>query len=165
MKWTYITLNLSKIRKLFQSVGSIGNLFMVLSLSTFLMFILLGLGGYLQSRVMTASPVSSMKGLAASVSNQFFIDMLGLEVPHLKKAHSQFTFSKHNVFNFAYQLITDINHKDPKSLIASELPGMDIGKTTVLRSSQATNPSEPVDFNPPPGVVKSENSITLEPTP
>jgi stage II sporulation protein P len=165
MKWTSITLNLSKIRKLFQSVGSIGNLFMVLSLSTFLMFILLGLGGYLQSRVMTASPVSSMKGLAASVSNQFFIDMLGLEVPHLKKVHSKFTFSQHNVFNFAFQLMTDINPKDPKSLIASELPGMDIGKTTVLRSSQATNPSEPVDFDPPPGVVKSENTITPEPTP
>jgi stage II sporulation protein P len=170
MKWTPVTLTLAKVRKMFQSVGSIGKLFVIMSLGTFALFICLGLGGFMQSKMMTTSPVSSMKGLAASVSNQFFIDMMGLEVPHLNKEEKKFTFSQHNVFQFAFQLLTDINPNDPKSLVASELPGMQSSRTTVLRSSQATNPSVPMDLEPHPDVFEKDPQTELgaagsEPTP
>ncbi|MEW9701566.1 stage II sporulation protein P [Paenibacillus sp. SI8] len=146
MKWTSATLNLSHARKAFQSAGAVGKTFFVLSSATLAMFVLLGVGGFLQARVMTSSPVSSMKGLAASVTNQFFIDMLGMEVPHLHTDQKKFTFSQHNVFNFAFRFVTDINPGDPKSLLASEVPGMDVNKTTVLVKGSATNPSEPIDY-------------------
>ena len=51
MKWTSATLNLSQVRKTFQSASSIGKTFMVLSISTLALFVLIGLGGVLQSRV------------------------------------------------------------------------------------------------------------------
>ena len=89
-----------------------------------------------------------MKSLAASVTNQFFIDMLGMEVPHLHKDQKKFTFSQHNVFHFAFQFMTDINPSDPKSLVASEVPGMDANKTTVLVKGSETNPSDPIDYSP-----------------
>ena len=96
MKWTSATRNFSQVRKTFQSASSVGKTFVVLSTSTLALFVLIGLGGVLQSQLMTTSPVSSMKGLAASVTNQFFIDMLGMEVPHLNKDQKKFTFSQHN---------------------------------------------------------------------
>jgi stage II sporulation protein P len=164
MKWTAVTLNLSKVRKTFQSAGAVGKVFLILSLGTFLLLVLLGFGGFLQSRVMTTSPVSSMKGLAASVSNQFFIDMLGMEVPHLNRDHKKFTFSQHNVFTFAFRFLTDINPHDPRSLIASEVPGLDTEQTTVLHSSKAENPSVPYDYPPAPGAIKS-NPDNAAPTP
>ncbi|MCD1258482.1 stage II sporulation protein P [Paenibacillus athensensis] len=163
MKWTSATLNLSQVRKTYQSASSMGKTFLLLSVATFLLFVLLGVGGFVQARWMTASPVSSMKGLAASVSNQFFIDMLGMEVPHLNQDHKKFTFSQHNVFNFAFRLMTDINPNDPKSLIASEVAGMDAGKTTLLIAGSATNPSEPVEYGPKQGALDAEPKV--EPMP
>lgn len=148
MKWTSATLNLTQVRKTFQSASSVGKTFFILSTATLAIFVLIGVGGYLQNKVITTSPVSSMKSLAASVTNQFFIDMIGMEVPHLNKDQKKFTFSQHNVFHFAFQFLTDINPNDPKSLVASEVPGMDANKTTVLVKGSASNPSDPVDYNP-----------------
>lgn len=148
MKWTSATLNLSQVRKTFQSASSVGKTFFILSSATLALFVLIGLGGYIQNRVMTTSPVSSMKSLAASVTNQFFIDMLGMEVPHLNKDQKKFTFSQHNVFHFAFRFMTDINPSDPKSLVASEVPGMDANRTTVLVRGSETNPSDPIDYGP-----------------
>jgi stage II sporulation protein P len=161
MKWTSATLNLSPIRKTFQSAGAIGKTFFFLSMASVLFFVLLSIGSYFHAKV-TTSPVSSMKGLAASVSNLFFIDMLGMEVPHLNRDFQKSTFSQRNVVHFAFQLLTDINPRDPKSLIANEVPGMEFDKTTVLRTSKATNPSEPVDFAPSPQVLQI-NSNPVEP--
>jgi stage II sporulation protein P len=164
MKWTSATLNLSKIRKTFQSAGAIGKTFFILSMASALFFILLSLGSYLQARNVTTSPVSSMKGLAASVSNLFFIDMLGMEVPHLNRDHQKFTFSQHNIAHFAFRFLTDINPSDPKSLMASEVPGMEVNKTTVLRTSRASNPSEPIDLEPAPGVLQTDSGTVPSPS-
>lgn len=170
MKWTSTTWNFSQVRKTFQSASSVGKTFIVLSTSTLALFVLIGLGGVLQSRLMTTSPVSSMKGLAASVTNQFFIDMLGMEVPHLNKDQKKFTFSQHNVFHFAFQFMTDINPSDPKSLVASEVPGMDVSKSTVLVQGSAKNPSSPIDYNPGSKDLEAEAktpppSPSADPTP
>ena len=50
MKWTSTTWNFSQVRKTFQSASSVGKTFMVLSTSTLALFVLIGLGGVLQSR-------------------------------------------------------------------------------------------------------------------
>jgi stage II sporulation protein P len=164
MKWTSATLNLSPIRKTFQSAGAIGKTFFFLSMASVLFFVLLSVGSYLHAAKATTSPISSMKGLAASVSNLFFIDMLGMEVPHLNRDFKKSTFSQRNVVHFAFRFLTDINPRDPQSLIAGEVPGMEFDKTTVLRTSKATNPSEPVDFAPSPQVLQI-NKNPIEPPP
>ncbi|NOU72415.1 stage II sporulation protein P [Paenibacillus sp. LMG 31458] len=165
MKWTSATLNLSHVRKTFQSASSVGKTFIILSFGTLALFVLIGVGGFLQNRVMTTSPVSSMKSLAASVTNQFFIDMLGMEVPHLHKDQKKFTFSQHNVFHFAFQFLTDINPNDPKSLVASEVPGMDANKTTVLVRGSASNPSDPIDYGPPSSLDLEADAKNPQPSP
>lgn len=165
MKWTSATLNLSHVRKTFQSASSVGKTFFILSAATLAIFVLVGVGGYLQNKVITTSPVSSMKSLAASVTNQFFIDMLGMEVPHLNKDQKKFTFSQHNVFHFTFQFLTDINPSDPKSLVASEVPGMDTNKSTVLVKGSEANPSDPVDYNPISTNLEAEAKNPPSPTP
>ncbi|MGG1516247.1 stage II sporulation protein P [Paenibacillus oryzisoli] len=162
MKWTTATLNFSHVRKTFQSASSVGKTLFILSTSTLALFVFIGIGGFLQTRL-TTSPVSSMKGLAASVTNQFFIDMLGMEVPHLNKDQKKFTFSQHNIFHFAFQMVTDINPNDPKSLVASEVPGMDAKASTVLVQGSATNPSSPYDLNPITTDLQAE--VKQPPTP
>ncbi|WNR46352.1 stage II sporulation protein P [Paenibacillus roseipurpureus] len=161
MKWTTATWNFSQVRKTFQSASSVGKTFIILSTSTLALFVLIGLGSVLQSSMMTTSPVSSMKGLAASVTNQFFIDMIGMEVPHLNKNHKKFTFSQRNVFHFAFQFMTNINPSDPKSLVASEVPGMDTNRSTVLVKGSETNPSSPIDYNPGSNNLEAEARVPI----
>ncbi|WP_144934070.1 stage II sporulation protein P [Paenibacillus sp. 32O-W] len=146
MKWTAFTMDLSKIRKTAQNVRVMSKNLMILSLSTLLFFLFLGLAGYAQTYLKN-SPLSSMKGLAAQVSNDFFIDMIGLEIPQLNRERES-TFSGENVFGFLFRLVTDINPKDPKTLLAREVPGLGNASATPIRGTGTGAP--PQDYGPPP---------------
>lgn len=148
MKRTTYTLDLGKYRKILQNIGFVTKIFVVLSLVTFLFFIVIGFIGYGQTKL-KASPISSMRGLAASVSNEFFSDMLGLEVPHLSEQKSVSTFSQKNIFGFVFRLLTDINPRDPKTLIAREVPGMASDSAILLHKGLGTDPAAgPLDYTP-----------------
>lgn len=86
-------------------------------------FAVLGLGG-LAEKKLNNSPVSSMKGFAGSVSSRFFVDMLGMEMPHLTRKEQNAAISGENLTSFVFQALTNVNPQDPKSLIAREMPGM-----------------------------------------
>ena len=72
---------------------------------------------------MNSSPVSSMKGLAASLSSHF----------HRYDRHGDAAYDgfqrdlkllrRENV-DLRFELLTSVNPRDPKSLLAGELPGM-----------------------------------------
>lgn len=72
-----------------------------------------GARGLAENRLQT-SPVSSMKGLAGSVSSGFFADMLGMEVPHLAQKKQQSSLSGEQWSPFVFQMLTGINPQDPK---------------------------------------------------
>ncbi|KHF31668.1 hypothetical protein CM49_06137 [Paenibacillus sp. P1XP2] len=76
--------NIRKWRTKMLHMLSMGRTFLLLMLGSFLFFVMLGLGGMAENKLNT-SPVSSMKGFAGSLSSGFFMDMLGMEVPHLDK--------------------------------------------------------------------------------
>lgn len=161
MKRTGFTFDLGKYRKIGQGAGSIGRMFVMLSAGTFAFFVLIGFVGYAQSQL-NPSPVSSMKGLAASVSNEFFLDMLGLEVPHLVEQKSTSTFSQRNVFGFVFRMLTDINPRDPKTLISREVPGLGHDNSVLLRKTSSTDLAEgPLDYSP---TKNSANGTGKEPT-
>ncbi len=159
MKWISLILNISAIRRTFRSVANFMKLAMMCSFCIILLFVFISLGSYLQSYWLSDSPVSSMKGLAASVSGSFFIDIIGMELPFLDKDEHPYTFSKENMMIFAFRMLTNMNPRDPKSVLASELPGINLAQTTVLRSSKAPNPSEPMDLEPSSGAIMTRNSL------
>lgn len=144
MKRTAVTVNISRM---INGVGMAGRIFLTLSFITLCFFLILGVISVAQSRL-AISPAASMKGMAASVSSHFFADMIGMELPNFNRDDKEFTFSQKNVSGFLFQFLTSVNPRDPKSLLARELPGM--GEDTfLLRSGLATDPSfYPVDYTP-----------------
>lgn len=123
-------------------------LFFILSGTTFCIMMLLGLGSFLQAKWFT-SPVHVMKGLSASLSSQFFVDMLSMEVQQLKKDDASFTFSHRNTANFLLRFIMNINPLDPKTLLASEIPGISNEKLVLFRPGLDAGAVPPRDYAPP----------------
>ncbi|GIP39573.1 stage II sporulation protein P [Paenibacillus sp. J31TS4] len=163
MKWTAMTMDLSRVRKTVQTVRLTGRSLLALSVSTLLFFVLLGAAGYAQSYLRT-SPVSSMKGLAASVSQEFFLDMMKLEIPHLKnETSSSSTFSQANMFSFVFRLLTNVNPNDPKTLIAHEVPGLASGTPVLIRGSH--DDGGPVDYPMPADHAGGGTPPVTDPTP
>ncbi|MFD2612697.1 stage II sporulation protein P [Paenibacillus gansuensis] len=167
MKWTSVTVNVGKVRRMGQSMGLLGRIYISLSLCSAVFFVLLGFGGMFQAKVNT-SPASSMQGLAAAVSSRFFMDMMGMELPHAQQSSSASALSSRNITQFLFQYVTSINpHNYPQSLIAREIPLMDTDDAFVLRGSSGTDlGAAPQDYHPGNGSAKGEEEQTgNEPAP
>ncbi|MFD2671591.1 stage II sporulation protein P [Marinicrinis sediminis] len=128
-------------------------LFFSLAVITTTILLFVGIGGMIQTKMVT-SPISSMQGLTAEVSSKFFLDMVALEVPGMDKEEESSTFSQKNVSHFLFRFVTSINPADPKTLLAREIPGLDREQTILLR--KGTNQKEialPQDYTPSREVV------------
>ncbi|MED5017071.1 stage II sporulation protein P [Paenibacillus chibensis] len=142
--------NIGKWRAKLLRMLSMGRTFLLLMLSSFVFFLLLGLGGMAEHKL-NSSTVSSMKGFAGSLSSKFFMDMLGMELPHLDKEKGDSTFSGEKMTTFVFQMLTSVNPRDPKSLLAKEMPGMSVNDPVLLRSAAGNqNLDPPEDFHLPP---------------
>lgn len=125
--------NIGKIKRNFLHVLAMGQTFLLMSVLSVVFFILLGTFGIAEKNLNT-SPVSSMKGLAASLSSRFFIDMVGMELPHSVSEKQAPAITGKQVSQFVFQLLTNVNPSDPKSLVAREVPGLGADNPILLRS-------------------------------
>ncbi|GGA20284.1 stage II sporulation protein P [Paenibacillus physcomitrellae] len=142
------TWNVGQFKRRTIQILAMGRTMVVLTLLSFVFFVLLGIGGLAEKRI-NSSPVSSMKGLAASMPGSFFAEMLGMEVPHLKDKEpvENEVLSGENMTNFVFQLLTNVNPSDPKSLVAREVPGLAAGNPILLRAGSGTAaPTAPEDY-------------------
>ncbi|MHA0855749.1 stage II sporulation protein P [Paenibacillus sp. CMAA1364] len=140
--------NLHLWRAKWLSVLTMGRTFMILMMSSIIFFIMLGLGGIAEQSFNT-SPISSMKGFASSLTSDLFKDMLAMEMPHLNKDKESSSLSAEKMSTFVFQLLTNVNIRDPKSLLAKELPGMDRNNPVLLRSATGNkNMEAPEDYHP-----------------
>lgn len=127
------TWNVGKIRRRWIQVLAMGRTFVLLTLGSFVFFILLGMAGMAEKNV-NSSPVSSMNGFAASLSSRFFIEMVGMELPvTMEGSRTTSAFTGKNMTNFVVQLLTNVNPSDPKSLVAREIPGLGADNPIALR--------------------------------
>lgn len=131
-------------------------LFMLLMVMTLIGFIFLGLFGIFQAQL-PRSPMSSMKALAPTISSQFFLDMMALEIPYLDSSEETSTFSPKNVNDFLFELVTNINPMDPKSVLAREIPGMANKRTILLYGAETFNNDYPIDLPPPAEIFNDES--------
>lgn len=158
-----ISWNIGKWKKRCLHVLAMGRTLLLLMIISALFFVILGLGGMAEKRL-NNSPVASMKGFASAVSSHFFLDMLGMEMPHLKGDDQQSAFSGENLTNFVFQMLTNVNPQDPKSLIAREMPGMGANQPVLLRHGSGNERAEaPEDYQPDPGVTDSASADGEEP--
>ncbi|MBP1999136.1 stage II sporulation protein P [Paenibacillus shirakamiensis] len=146
---SFRTWNIGRIRQNLIQMLAMGRTFVLLMGLSIVFFILLGIGG-LAEQSLNTSPVSSMKGLAASLSSRFFVDMVGMEIPHLDKGKKEAsTFSGQHMTNFVFQLLTNVNPSDPKSLLAREVPGLAANNAVLLRNGSGNKDADaPQDYHP-----------------
>ena len=123
-----------------------GRAFLLLSFCSMLLFVMAGFGGMMQKQLAT-SPGQSMKGLAASLSGQFFQSLLGMELPHMDAARDS-PFQPGRVAAFVLRFMTDMNPNDPKSLLAAEMPGMGGDESVLLRPPVSGEADAPEDHGP-----------------
>jgi len=143
--------NLGKIRRNLLHVLAMGRTFLLLSAMSVIFFVMLGVLGIAEKQLNT-SPVSSMKGLAASLSSGFFMDMVGMELPHVASEKQTPAISGKQVTNFVFQLLTDVNPSDPKSLVAREVPGLGADSPILLRTGSGNGAAQaPEDYRPGAG--------------
>lgn len=147
--------NIGKIKRNMLHMLAMGQTFLLMSVMSILFFILLGTFGIAEKNLNT-SPVSSMKGLAASLSSRFFIEMVGMELPHSVSEKQTSALSGKQMSRFVFQLLTDVNPADPKSLVAREVPGLGADSPILLRTGSGnTTVQAPEDYRPGAGAEGS----------
>ncbi|MFD0616283.1 stage II sporulation protein P [Paenibacillus sp. GCM10027629] len=129
---TFQTIHIPKLKRRMMQMLVTGRTFAVLTICSMLFFILLGLGTMLHKQVNT-SPTTSMKGFAAAVSSHFFLDMIGMEIPHMKSTSEEPILSKQKIGAFLFQMLTNVNPMDPKSMLSHEMPGLGRDDAVPLR--------------------------------
>ncbi|ASA23645.1 stage II sporulation protein P [Paenibacillus donghaensis] len=145
-KWFQLW-NIGRLRGRVLDVLSLGKTMLLLAAGSLVFFMLLGAGG-LAGQKLGSSPIPSMKGLAASLSSGFFMDILGMEVPHLPQGKEPSALSGKKISSFALQLLTSVNPNDPKSLLAPEVPGLAADDPFLLRSGSGGTGGAPADYHP-----------------
>lgn len=145
-KWFQLW-NIGRLRERMLDVLSLGRTMLLLAGGSLVFFMLLGAGG-LAGQKLNSSPIPSMKGLAASLSSGFFMELLGMEVPHLPEGNEPSALSGEKVTSFVLQLLTSVNPNDPKSLISREVPGLAADDPFLLRKGSGGSTGAPVDYHP-----------------
>ncbi len=101
MKWSAVTVNLSKVRKTGQMLGVYSKTLSMLMIGCFIFFY--GAG---RARLRAIAGVGRLAerfdegACRVRIQPLFFMDMMGLEVPGLPAGGKSFTFSQSNVSNF-----------------------------------------------------------------
>lgn len=151
MKWPEMAANWGRHRKTGLDLAVFVKMISMLMVGSVMFFVAFGVLGFIHAKYATTTPSSSMKGMAASVSSQFFMDMMGMEVPGMARGDG-FTFSQANVASFLFAMLTDLSPHDPKTLLAREVPGMAQDRPVVLTSPSGTSDG-PLDYGPKGGVI------------
>lgn len=142
-------------------------MFLLLAVLTFSILTILGTAILLQAKLLK-EPVLSMKGLAPGMSSPFFADLIGMELPGFTiEDNKQSTFSSSNVLTFLLQVLTDVNPRDPKSLLAGEVPGIRDDTVPLRKGVIVGDEVPPADYAPPEDafIAKPDDKTILEDEP
>ncbi|WNS43732.1 stage II sporulation protein P [Paenibacillus sp. MMS20-IR301] len=145
-KWFQLW-NIGRLRGKLLDILSLGRTMLLLAGGSLVLFMLLGAGG-LAGQKLNPSPIPSMKGLAASLSSGFFMELLGMEVPHLPQGKETSAFSGEKVTSFVFRLLTSVDPGDPKSLVSREMPGLAADEAFLLREGSGGTAGAPADYHP-----------------
>jgi stage II sporulation protein P len=135
------------MRHRLRKILATGRAYLILSLCSTVVFVMLGLAGMLQKSY-AVSPAQSMKGFAASLSGRFFQSLLGMELPHMAADPGSSPFQASRMAAFLVRFLTDLNPDDPKSLLALEMPGMGPDRSILLRPGSGGGAEAPEDVEP-----------------
>ncbi|WP_424766728.1 stage II sporulation protein P [Paenibacillus sp. sgz302251] len=148
MKRNLMLLDVGRGSKRVRELLVTGRTFALLSFSSMLFFVMLGIAGIAHQQS-AAAPVNSMKGFAAAVSSGFFGDMLEMEMPAFQSSADTESLNSKQISAILIRALTDINPNDPKSLLAGELPGMSVNDAFLIRKGIGTDTAVGPEDNAP----------------
>jgi len=136
------------------SYVALGKFFALLSAGTFTFLAVIGFVVWLQAKVLP-SPDSSMRGIAAAVPDRVFVDLLSMEVAGIDQPDRSERLAAASAPQVFFELVTGINPQDPRSVLASEIVGLEGERTVLFRKGVATDVSVyPIDHTPSPDVLQ-----------
>ena len=98
--------------------------FLLLSLGSMTVFVALGITGQIQ-RADAPSPLSAIKGLAASLSDSLFRSLLAAELPRMAADAEAAPPEAGRMAYFLVRFLTDLNPANPKNLLSGKTRSMD----------------------------------------
>ena len=137
--------------------------FVLLSVCTFVAFVAAGLAG-MAFHSSSAADWPAMNGAAASLPNGVLGEMAGMELPSFKSSESRTGFDGRRAASFLIRFITGINPHQPRSLLASEMPGLETSRAVLLRrGSVGEHVTGPEDHPPLPAPDGDEHDDAQKP--
>ncbi|GAB7386592.1 spore autolysin SpoIIP [Bacillaceae bacterium] len=138
---------------LHMSGATIQKSFVLLSLGTAFLFIALGILAMNPSRVDFSS--SSLRKIAAGVSSEMYVRIMQQEIPYLSSGvQARGEREKHSWSTFAFELVTSINPRDPRSFLGRELPGFEMYDFEILVAEKGIDYTDfPMESTPPPELI------------
>jgi stage II sporulation protein P len=122
--------------------------FVALSVFTFAAVVAAGLAG-LAFRASTEDWPAG--GAAASLPDGVLAQMAGMELPSFRSAEREGGIDGRRAASFLFRFLTGINPHQPRSLLASELPGLESSRAVLLRpGSVGEHVTAPADHPPLP---------------
>ncbi|WCK53500.1 stage II sporulation protein P [Aneurinibacillus sp. Ricciae_BoGa-3] len=142
--------------------ANVERIFIVLSLGTAVMFILVGL--LFASKAGKGLASEQVSKLSVSMSSGILSHALEYEIPYFNSGAKD-ELSNKNLASFAFELVTGVNPDDARTFLGHELPGFDLFDTTVLVAGKDVGLTDiPVESSPPPEVLKG-NAVPATPSP
>jgi len=122
--------------------------FVLLSAFTFAAFVAAGMAGMALGSSSHDWPAS---GAAASLPDGVIREMAGMEIPALASADAEDGLDGRRAASFLFRFLTGINPHQPRSLLSSQLPGLESGRAVMLRAGGAgEHATGPLDMPPLP---------------
>ncbi|BAU27166.1 stage II sporulation protein P [Aneurinibacillus soli] len=136
--------------------------FIMLSLSTAVVFILLGM--LFVSHAGRGLSSQHVGKIAVGMSNGWMLQTLRYELPYFQPDAPE--METVNIPTLMFRLVTSINPDDPRTLLGYELPGFSLFDTEVLVSEKAVALSDlPFESSPPPEALRDEPAVDKKEAP
>ncbi|WP_051217516.1 stage II sporulation protein P [Paenibacillus assamensis] len=127
-----------------------GRMFMLMAVASAAFFIVIGIGVIAEQKVQS-TPLAGMKGMAAQMPAQLFMNAIAMEMPGVPDSAQQLQWNSKDAARLLVRLMTNMNPLDPKTLLAGELPRANREQTVPLRLPEGNQYAKgPADYMPLP---------------
>ncbi|SFS82534.1 stage II sporulation protein P [Marininema halotolerans] len=134
------------------SAPRVRQLFVALILGTAIMFVLTGLFAMVQAKRSAQS--EDISRITARFSTETLLYLMGGEVPYLSTMKEVAT-KKPSISRLAFEVVTSVDPKDPRSLFGSELPGFALFDTQIVVAGKDVDYTDvPIESAPPSDLEK-----------
>ncbi|TVX94332.1 stage II sporulation protein P [Paenibacillus agilis] len=139
-----------RVLKKWEPIILSGRMFMLMAVASAAFFIVIGIGVIAEQKAQS-TPLAGMKGIAAQMPTQLFMNAIAMEMSGVPASAQQLQWDSKDAARLLVRLMTNMNPLDPKTLLAGELPRANREQTVPLRLPEGNQYAKgPADYMPLP---------------